>query len=170
MSLGSELIAFVIALGLVALVLLGRRPIDTRALALFRVLLPSWRFFEDIAPTPRLWCRVATRDADFGPWRELLRGPTRRAGALILNPGGNLHLACHAVLEQFQGELEEAPSDIPARELIGYGLVANIVAYELRTAEGADPHLRFQFRLADGERELVMSDALEVGDGSAAIC
>ena len=164
MALRSELVVGLIALSLTALALLGRRPIDSRALALFRVLLPSWRFFEDIAPAPRLWCRVAAHGGDFGPWRELLRGSTRCAGALLLNPAGNLHLACHAALEQFQSELEEAASDMPAAELIGYELVANIVAYELRTARVAGPHARFQFRVADGDRELVMSDALELGD------
>jgi hypothetical protein len=163
MSLRSELVLGVIALAIVALALLGRRAVDSRSLALFRVLLPSWRFFEDIAPTPRLWCRVATHGDEFGPWRELLQGPTRHAVALLLNPTGNLHLACHAALEQLQSELEEAPSDARVGDLIGYGLVANIVAYELRAAQGAGPHVRFQFRLADGDRELVMSDTLEVG-------
>jgi len=162
MSLRSELVLGAIALVIVVLAVLGRHPIDSRCLALFRVLLPSWRFFEDIAPAPRLWCRVARRGEDFGGWRELLSAPTRGAGALLLNPAGNLHLACHAALEQFQSELEAAPPDMPVGELIGYGLIANMVAYELKTAEPAGPELRFQFRLADGGHELLISDSLEV--------
>jgi hypothetical protein len=163
MALHSELVLGVLALAIVALALLGRRHIDSRSLTLFRVLWPSWRFFEDIAPAPRLFGRVAARGEDFGAWRELLPGPARRPSALFLNAAGNLHLACHAVLEQFQSELEEASPDAPVSELIGYGLVANIAAYELRASERESPHARFQFRLVDGERELVTSPALELG-------
>jgi hypothetical protein len=43
-------------------------------------------------------------------------------------------------------------------------MVANIVAYELRTVRVAAPTHRFQSRVADGDRELAMSDALELGE------
>jgi hypothetical protein len=136
--------------------------VDSRALALFRVLLPSWRFFTSIEPALRLLCRVASHGSDFGPWRELLTPPPRGPGSLFSNAAGNLHLACHAALEQLESELEAAGPDSRVGELVGYRLVANLVAYRLRErGDLAGSQVRYQFRLRSHERDLVVSEIIE---------
>jgi len=48
---------------------------------MLRVLLPSWRFFDDSAGSPRLLLRTAAFDADFGPWRALAFAPRSAQGS-----------------------------------------------------------------------------------------
>ncbi len=77
--------------------LAARRAIGGPLLARLRVLLPAWRFFDAIEPTPQLCVRVgASRDA-LGPWLDAV--PAVRRG-LLLSARSNLALAMHGLVER----------------------------------------------------------------------
>lgn len=61
-----------------------------------RVLVPSWRFFEDIEPGHELWIY---QDQSWQP-------PPPVANHLFLNPEGLLELACRDLVHTFLTDLE----------------------------------------------------------------
>jgi hypothetical protein len=81
-------------------------------LARFRVLFPSWRFFDRAVASPQLFVASAG-----GDWQALV-APPRRWFGWAFAPGGNLALAYQAVVDQLVaeiGELDpETPDDAPA--------------------------------------------------------
>lgn len=137
--------------------------------SLLRVLLPSWRFFDDSSSGPRLFFRTRGAAGDaFGEWRELDPRPARRArglGALVLNPRGNLALAHHTLLEHLLDDLASLdPAHIDAVEsLVSYRLVQRLVR-----SHGLDAHglhagvsaFQFKLRLESDEAEAPSLDVL----------
>src|SRR5689334_15862434 len=99
MPLLNAAVACAIVIGVVALSIARRRDVEGASLSLFRVLLPSWRFFEQVTHPPRLLCRFASAGVELGGWHELLRETPRPWHALILNAPGNLRLARLGVVE-----------------------------------------------------------------------
>jgi len=164
------LLLAVLLVALSLLVWLPRRGVATRGVALFRCLLPSWRFFDQIGSVPALHYRAAPHGDDWGDWQNALPVPARTAGSLWLNATGNLHLACRSLVEHLQTELEElatagvarAPAtaspgagagDGGASELISYRLVCALIEGRARAALPASPQLRYQFRLLDSDAD-----------------
>ncbi len=152
-ELGSRLVLLLGAALVVswALVWLPRRVVPARSLALFRSLVPSWRFFEEIDPVPALRFRVAPHGDDWGDWQDALVAPARTAASLVLNPAGNLHLACQSLVEHLVADLDDATE-------LGRGLEHELVSYRLvcalieeRVRRGRLPSscspLRYQFCL-----------------------
>lgn len=132
------------------------------ALAALRVLLPTWRFFDEITPSLALQARVAHDAADFGGWRQIMPEPNsapRPLRALLFDPEGNLRLAYHGLLERLQSDLSELPDDDgdAAQRLVSYALVLNLVRHALAAA--APPKARFQFRLTAGAQAAGAEDA-----------
>lgn len=123
--------------------------VGARALArlqLFRVLFPSWRFFDSAAPTPRLMVRTAQPGEPLGAYHDALPALPRRWSALFLNAEGNLRLAYHGLLERLVSdlaELDEGDAE-SARQLLSYELVVNLARASLRDVQPAD---RFQFKV-----------------------
>lgn len=141
---------WLVAAGLIglclALVLLPRREVDARGLALLRCFFPSWRFFEEIEPGPTLHYCVAGPNRDFGDWRVALRPRKRTAAALILNAPGNLALAQQSLVEELWSAWDDAGGRAPS-ELTAYALVAALVRAEVLRPEERVPGARFRFRL-----------------------
>ena len=146
-----------LALGLLGLLeWLPRRVGPGRGLALLRCLLPSWRFFEQLEPLPRLEYRVAPQGDGWGGWQAVPGAPRRTLGSLFFNAAGNLHFARQSLIEHLVVELDDAADEAAhdtrsASELIAYRLVCNWVELELRAARQASPALRYQFRLSSPE-------------------
>ena len=68
-----------------------------------RVLVPSWRFFEDVQPGYQLWIRQG----------QTWLSPPSVATRLFLNPDGLFELACRDLVHTFTAELEERdPRDL----------------------------------------------------------
>lgn len=68
-------------------------------------LIPSWRFFETVAPSPRVEMRVIENGAA-GPWREAMPRPVRLGfgkilGRMLWNPGWNEALFLTTAAERF---------------------------------------------------------------------
>ena len=130
---------------------LPRTEVRSNSASLLRVLVPSWRFFDDIAPTPLLLARVRLPHQEPGEWREVIQVPPRTAGTFFWNPEGNLSLAFHSLLDRLQMDLADvdAPGAPPAQELTSYKLVLNLVQSSLVPCWPAQSGARVQFKLAE---------------------
>jgi hypothetical protein len=122
-----------------------------RRLQLMRVIIPSWRFFDQPDEPLLLETRVNTKDA----WIPLLTPRRRPFYAVIFNPGGNLRFAMHALLEQFISDLEDG--DEIAID-VSSALVQNLVKQQL-TERGVVGPKSFQFRIRTTTDVLFTSEA-----------
>jgi hypothetical protein len=147
----------VVVLGGVSL--LPRRDVRHPLAGVLRVLLPSWRFFDDVQDTPMLLVRVAAPERPFGAWRPLLVPQARRLSHLLWNPDGNLRLAQHALLERLLADLADWDEgrDPPPESLVSYQLVQHLVVTcvaadddgALAVADGGARPRRYQFKLVE---------------------
>lgn len=154
----SELWSRPFALALLSLVAVGllvglpRRVVRGHSWALFRGLVPAWRFFESIEPPPALHYRFAAHADDWSDWHDALPVPARPLVSLLSNPAGSLHLACQSLIEHLVSDLEDAKGlDRDPAELVSYRLVCALVELRVRMVRPASPGLRYQFRLAGVE-------------------
>jgi hypothetical protein len=106
-------------------------------LQLFRVLVPSWRFFDELGDINRLYYRYGADRDRLGKWMGYSEEPKRNPGTLFLNPRGNLHLANIALL-----------SDLPATS----PLIGNLV--RLKIAEVEKGRFFYQFKTEDFESQI----------------
>jgi hypothetical protein len=151
-ELSSRPIALIVlSLGVLGLLVwLPRRVVQARGSALFRCLLPAWRFFEPIERVPALQYRVAPHGDDWSAWRDALAAPARTPWSLLLNADGNLHLARQSLVEHLLSELDDAAEAGRCRdELVSYHLVCALIEQCVRAALPASPLLVYQFRVAD---------------------
>ncbi len=123
----------------------SRQPLAGRTWQLLRSLLPSWRFFEDVAPGPELSFRVVVDGEQTGPWRSAIAPAPPRA--FFLNAQGNLRLAQQSLVEQLWSELDGVTVDA-ATELVSYRLVQRLVVERMRELGLAAPRACYRFRLA----------------------
>jgi len=147
----------VFIIGLAGVSLLPRRDVRHPLVGLLRVLLPSWRFFDDVQDTPVLLVRTARVALPFGAWRPVLIPRARQLAQLLWNPDGNLLLAQHALLERLLADLAEWDEgrDPPPESLVSYQLVQHLVEGAI-AADGAAARpvagagtVRYQFKLAE---------------------
>lgn len=128
-----------------------RREVGGVAARALRSLLPSWRFFDTIAPVPTLEARSCGQPGTgCGPWERLLAAPPTRAPLRLLhNPFENLRLAHYALLERLVDDLAEleAGDDERVVALVSYQLVLRLVRSELQ-GRGAPPYFQFRLMLA----------------------
>lgn len=141
----------ILALVLAVVAMLPRLEVQHPAIALVRVLIPSWRFFDDISESPLLLARVANPDAPFGPWLPVLHPPRRALRDVLWNPGGNLALACNALVDNLVSDLADFDESgaIRAEELVSYQLVLNLVRSTLAARSQPATGIRLQFKLAE---------------------
>ncbi|HEY1548362.1 MAG TPA: hypothetical protein VGG28_11100 [Kofleriaceae bacterium] len=107
----------------------------------FRVLLPSWRFFDRAVASPQLYVAEAG-----GAWLPLV-APRRRWFNWAVAPAANLVLAYRAVVDQLVAEISaldpETPDHDPAiTSSVSYELVTRIA--RTRVAPGA----RYRWKIA----------------------
>lgn len=149
------LLAVALVLALVAL--LPRAEVRHPLVSLVRVMVPSWRFFDDLQVTPTLLVRVARDGEAFGEWAPVLSPPRRSMVHLVWNPAGNLLLAQQSLLERLLmdvGEWDEHGAAGP-ETLVSYQLVLNLVLSRVRAALAADgvQHAICQFKLVESAGE-----------------
>jgi len=145
--------------------------ITHRSLQLFRVLFPSWRFFDGPIEQPVLFYRVAAGGGEWSAWQVALRRPPRKWHSLFLNGEGNLFLACYTLLDQLEDDLGKM--DVPDGEAFersaSFQLTRNLVCFLLRERGEMRNGCRYQFKvsrmLADGSppcfEEILLSPAYE---------
>ena len=80
-----------------------------------RVLVPSWRFFEDVQPAHELWIMQ----------NQTWQPPPNVANNLFLNPEGLFELACRDLVHAFATDLEyRHPGDLA--QWSSYQLLQNL--------------------------------------------
>lgn len=140
--MGTETLAFsALAVSLLVLASSVRGHARSDTARLFRALVPSWRFFQEIDPVPWLSFRSAAAGAELGEWREALLPGPRTLASLFVNGEGNLRLAEHGVVEALLAELDGRTHE-EAQHLVAYQRVHAMLVREL----GTDVE-RYQFRL-----------------------
>ena len=126
---------------------------------LLRALVPSWRFFDGPAAVPAVEVRGAVDEA----WAPLPGPPARRWYAFAWNPGGNVALAEHSLVEHLaydlgvRFDLDAGPLDLARAPAATRAAITALVSFQLVTrlvharhpgavqwrlllpAEGADP-------------------------------
>lgn len=130
-----------------------------RLLDILRVLLPSWRFFDDVAGSPTLLIRCGANDGQLGPWQTVSLASPRKPGSLFIHPRGNLALAHHTLLEHLLSDVAELDDRLGADaaadavpSLVSYRLVTRLARAQLAShGERREPEdasaRRFQFKL-----------------------
>ncbi|MBS2035681.1 hypothetical protein JST97_11890 [bacterium] len=81
---------------------------------LLRVLVPSWRFFENAELPPRLWLRYEEWEPGWKPLRR----------ALWFNPEDLLELACRDLVHALCADLEE--NSRPIQDCESYLMLVNL--------------------------------------------
>jgi hypothetical protein len=134
--------------------------IGARSPWLWRVLVPSWRFFE--AEDARYLLEVRSwRDGQApSAFSAAVPAAARGKWAWLFAPEHNLRLFCHDLIEGFVFELaEKGPlAESAVAELASYQRVKELAGWFLRAETG----LRFQLRLVvlredDSAQELFVS-------------
>lgn len=156
MEFASPVWLALIAALLLAAVLMERVPVPGRALGLFKALFPSWRFFEDVGPTPRLWHRVRrpaespADDTSEAGFTDTLPVAPRGLSALVWNPAGNLRFACGSLLDQLVAEIADLPDPVTieaVEALTAYRVLLRLVRARA-DAPGLPPGAEIQLRIA----------------------
>jgi hypothetical protein len=125
---------------------------QSMSLSLVRVLIPTWRFFEESGSVPVLFIRTRGENGTWTPWEPGLRKNTRKWASLFLNAQGNLFLAQSGLVEQVVQEINGMPLSSPQRAVeqvmasTSYQLVKNLASYQVLKFH---PHAKaFQFRIS----------------------
>lgn len=133
-----------LVLGAVALVVAvtvaPRLELRSPAMAMVRVLVPSWRFFDTVGEHPQLLARTVDAHGGPGPWRPVLAPPARAWWNVAWHPQGNLSLARHSLLDRLLADVARDP-DEPPGDLVTYRLVLDQVRFAAPDAAA------LQFRL-----------------------
>ena len=140
-------------LGLVVWGILSLRgTFQSRRLQLMRILIPSWRFFDEAGDHA-----ILEIQSDGVTWVDALPAQPRPASALVFNPRGNLRFAEHSLLEQFTTDLAETPPSELHRfeESVSYQLVERLARQSV-----APSTVSFAFRVRNLERVLWVSRTL----------
>lgn len=125
---------------------------------LWRLIIPSWRFFDRAGDTAILYVR---KTGSAAPWTPVLVPPTRNLGNLFLNPTGNLYLACQGLVNRLVEEISDhqGPTD-EVEQWDSFLLVKNLVEHQL----GATT-VSYQFKIeiapAHGERTYTLLTSKE---------
>ena len=115
-------------------------------LSLFRSLLPSWKFFDDVGYIPRLYYRFSFGGQGFGYWNEWTPRYDRTLFSFFVNPEGNLTLAYVTLLENLMLEIKDAESAEAVSTSTSYRLVEEFVRQLIKDVQPRP--MMFQFRLS----------------------
>src|SRR5690606_31736120 len=99
---------------------------------LIRLLLPSWKFFDQIGAMPSLCCRHRLVNGTHTPWIPCILAPSsRRWYHLFINPEGNLYLAKYSLLTQLFQDIQSLKEGDEIRDKTSYHLVKEMVIQHL---------------------------------------
>jgi hypothetical protein len=115
---------------------------------LFRVLFPTWRFFEDVGVVPQLWHRYIG-DQSPEEWQLTLPPLKRNYFMLFFNPWGNVTLAYGSLLESLLTDINDLPSadSESVATLTSYKLVRRLVEFKITEGNNNVAGLKYQFRV-----------------------
>lgn len=107
--------------------------------ALLRVLIPSWRFFDDVGHVSKLYYQIGP----YGPWQPCFQPQQRHWYQLFLNPHTNLRMALNSIVERLSMEISDLDEN-KISESITYQLVENLVRHQVKSIEPKAQNFRFK--------------------------
>ena len=114
---------------------------------LFRVLLPSWKFFDGRVDAAVLLYRLSDDGIVFGDWILCIPKTGKRSWKkLFLNTRENYLFAAHALIEYLKNDLSDGSDPAVSLEL-----VKNLVEFQIRESEVNSKSNYFQFTLKGPE-------------------
>jgi hypothetical protein len=109
---------------------------------LFRLLFPSWAFFDRAGDPPVLEMRAFSSNTPAEEWQPVVQAPPRRWWHLLFNPHGTLALAEQTLVERWHAELEDG-----AETEVTRALVERLVAASARDIVTSTTDTKRQYRL-----------------------
>lgn len=108
----------------------------------WRLIIPSWRFYEEVGEVVELSYRTENQDTGFGPWTSAIQVPSR---GFFLNSEENLSLACKGLVGQLVCELSERRDgeEKPIEDTVAYRLVTELARQQAQASGG-----NFQFKVS----------------------
>ena len=103
-----------------------------------KILIPSWRFFNETGAIPRLYVRTFQSGQLENSWVPVLKAPRRRWYSFFVNPEGGLY---HAVCNALEFLLTHPDHKDANRVIHRY------VRYHLLRERGVLPGGRYQFKV-----------------------
>lgn len=95
---------------------------------ILRVLIPTWRFFDETGSVANLYCKTKTT------WVLVLKKPSRGLLNLFFNPEGNLYLAQQSLVENLMHDISLLPDSTDPElitQKVSYQLVNQLVKAQL---------------------------------------
>lgn len=105
-----------------------------RFIFLFRLFFPSWKFFDESSYLYYLKFRYCKENEDITlvDWQFCPPKLNRNLKQMLINPDGNISLACESTLQHFYSDLYERQSTNNFKELAeltSYKNIQNLVKY-----------------------------------------
>lgn len=118
---------------------------------LFRIFFPSWKFFDESSYLYYLKFRYCKEDEDItlAEWQFCPPKLNRTRKQLLINPYGNIALACESTLQHFYSDLYERQSTnnfIALAEFTSYKNIQNLVQYFARLID--NDFEKYQFKVS----------------------
>lgn len=101
---------------------------------IFKVLFPSWKFFDRAGPTATLFYKLSgTSNSE---WVSCPAPPKRNFLNLILNPKGNVFLAMHGLIDNLVTDINSMSNETTGAQAIteakSYKLVVRLIQFLLK--------------------------------------
>ena len=105
---------------------MNKKIINSPLLNFFKMIFPSWKFFDESADTPVL----LYRDLRSETWIILFPPPKTSWKQILFNPKGNLYLAMHSHIQQVLDDLNHLdPKELEHfQDHISYKITNNFVS------------------------------------------
>lgn len=134
-----------------------------RGLMLFRVLFPSWRFYDDVNYVPFLYYRFGHDEKNFGEWKLVLPKLKRNIFNILINPEANLTHAYNTLIQQLEQDKEEVSEENKNDfvKSVSYNLIKNLVQKQIFFSHQLKSKFYFQFKIRAALPEN-MADAEDV--------
>lgn len=133
-------------------------------LFLLRGFFPSWRFFDNPGPQPRLFVRVLSDSEHWSTWNMFIPRASFKLRNLFYNPENNLRLTEQTLVENLCLDLQALPEGESAATLVSYALTERLARRIARTLVSNQMMMAYQFeiRLLPGLGEDRSEDTLLV--------
>ncbi len=120
---------------------------------LWRALIPSWRFFDQLETIPHLFLRLSIDGESFDAWQNCFRKTSpdennRNWKTFFFNANGNLRLAEISLVERLLSEVQDLSADSSSlSKSVSYRLVEHLVRARALEVQGSTSPVFFQFRI-----------------------
>lgn len=141
----------------------GKRRFNSKYMFIFRIFFPSWKFFDDSGVIYALKYRVCTKieEMESAPWAACPPKLKRSWYQLMVNPKGNIALACDSVIQHLSASINEvidSDSQFQLSDSASYKVAQNMVLYFCRQTE--HDYRFYQFKLTEQNHDTTYTDVM----------